>query len=830
MNRLLLLTLMAACGDAPEADSGFANDQEPRPANSGFVGSQRLDSTASWSASGSSASQNFAAAVAIVDVDNDGYDDIFLGASSFESTSSHRDEGALYQYMSTSAGASTSRVVWQSDNNYRRAGIAVAAAGNVNADLYQDLVVGAEGNNSSSNAQAGAVYLFFGSSTGLVEVAEYSPSPDRDDYFGHAVDGAGDVDGDGYDDVIVGAYGDDDGVSGGGGAFLYSGATTGLVTSPLLRVVGTESGGELGYSVAGAGDVNGDGYDDILLGAPTETGDQNDSGRAHVHLGSSTGPADTPEISLDGEFSGDHFGMAVASVGDLDNDGLGDIAVGAPFNDPTGGSDNNGTVYVYYGVISTGPSTTPDASLSGTTNDAVLGTSIAGGADFNNDGYDDVLVGAQVWSGSYSSEGAAFAFWGSPSGLGTTATWTAAGGQNSAYAGTAVAVGNPNGDDYADALVGVPGYDGSVTNDGAAWLYNGGSSDVDEDGYDDEAYGGTDCDDGDAAIHPAASEICDGVDNDCDGSLDATENDSDLDGYVECTIDGGGWDGDDSVVGGDDCDDTEPDVHPNAAEYCDDVDHDCDGSDTANAVDPTSWYTDGDGDGFGDGESGAVESCDSVDGRVDNRLDCDDGESAVSPDADEVCFDAVDNDCNGETDDQDAVDATTWYADSDGDGYGDDGEIASQRACDEPSGQWSEEAGDCDEGDDKINPGADEICNDADDDCNGEVDDDPIDAPTWYEDEDQDGYGAGSGTRFCSPPGEGYTDVGDDCDDDDSSIHPDAEEADDPDGIDQDCDGAKESQWISGGSPYGCSTSPSAPLPLWALVLLLVAPLTRRRS
>ncbi len=150
----------------------------------------------------------------------------------------------------------------------------------------------------------------------------------------------------------------------------------------------------------------------------------------------------------------------------------------------------------------------------------------------------------------------------------------------------------------------------------------------------------------------------------------ASGNDADGDGY------------DDINAGGDDCDDTDAAVNPGAAEVCDGVDNNCDGTiDESTATDASTWYTDADSDGYGDAASSSV-ACDAPSGAVADSTDCDDTNAAVNPGAAEVC-DSIDNDCDG-TADNNATDATTWYADSDGDTYGD--AATTQDSCDQPSG------------------------------------------------------------------------------------------------------------------------------------------------
>ena len=236
----------------------------------------------------------------------------------------------------------------------------------------------------------------------------------------------------------------------------------------------------------------------------------------------------------------------------------------------------------------------------------------------------------------------------------------------------------------------------------------------------------SDCDDSDLAIHPDALEVCDGIDNDCSGAADEDSAvdaltwyaDSDSDGYGDftdsaqaCTQPSG------RVSRAGDCDDTDGATYPGADEICDSADNDCDGSSDESAVDAGTWYTDADSDGYGTTASATV-SCTQPSGTVASDGDCDDGDASISPGATELC-DSVDNDCDGSTDEDDAADAATWYADADGDGYGDSSSTTT--ACTQPSGTTSD-ATDCDDADDSAYPGGEELCDGADNDCDGSVD------------------------------------------------------------------------------------------------------------
>jgi len=301
------------------------------------------------------------------------------------------------------------------------------------------------------------------------------------------------------------------------------------------------------------------------------------------------------------------------------------------------------------------------------------------------------------------------------------------------------------------------------------------------------------CNDSDARINPGATEVCDGVDDNCDGTVDEADAedsltwyaDSDGDGYGDlatsidaCSAPTG------TVPSASDCDDSDAASNPGATEYCDGHDDDCDGDvDEDDAADAPTWYGDADGDGYGEPTTTTL-ACAVPSGFAVAATDCDDTSGATYPGATEYC-DGVDTDCDGTTDENDAVDATTWYADMDGDSYGDlDATLVSCLAP--PS--FVADSTDCDDGATAVNPAATEVCDGVDDDCDGTVDeDDAADAPTWYADMDADGYGnAGSATAACSQPSAHVADDAD-CDDWDATIHPSANEY--CDGDDDDCDG-----------------------------------------
>lgn len=321
-------------------------------------------------------------------------------------------------------------------------------------------------------------------------------------------------------------------------------------------------------------------------------------------------------------------------------------------------------------------------------------------------------------------------------------------------------------------------------------LATGCGVDTDNDGVMEDV----DCDDNNPLVYPNATEICDGLDNDCDTEVD--ENvlktyflDADGDGYGIEALTTEDCDIPEGYAGNlGDCDDYSAAVNPGEDDICDGLDNDCDDAIDENVQ--TTFYFDGDGDGVGQDEpsvQGCLESP-PIDPNGDGTYvtesgDCDDSDPMISPNAVEIC-DELDNDCTGQIDDSYAIDAKSWYEDSDGDGYG--SENAIDPACDQPAG-YVDNTDDCDDTNVEINPDGIEICDGEDNDCNDEVDEvESADAITWYGDSDGDGYG---GTTFstvaCVAP-TSYVETSDDCDDLDANINPGATEVCDE--VDNDCD------------------------------------------
>ena len=283
-------------------------------------------------------------------------------------------------------------------------------------------------------------------------------------------------------DVIIGApeYKSDVKV---GRAFVYQGDPgLGLTLDHTWSYTGTVKEGGFGYSVAGAGDVNGDDIDDIVVGAPgyndEPQGTQDREGAIFVFFGSESGPSQEPDWIIDSDQASARLGMAVSAAGDVNDDGYDDLIVGAPFYMNPETEVREGAAFLFLGGVS------PPASAAWTTyggyEGARYGAAVSGAGDVNGDGQPDIVVGAPDYARPWDEVevGAAFAFCGNGSGLGSSPCWKVVGDQPGAIFGTsAAAAGDVNGDGYDDVIVGAPLRKNDLPDgtrpEGAAFLYFG---------------------------------------------------------------------------------------------------------------------------------------------------------------------------------------------------------------------------------------------------------------------------------------------------------------------------------------------------------------------
>ncbi|MCO4743432.1 MAG: hypothetical protein KC912_01500 [Proteobacteria bacterium] len=323
--------------------------------------------------------------------------------------------------------------------------------------------------------------------------------------------------------------------------------------------------------------------------------------------------------------------------------------------------------------------------------------------------------------------------------------------------------------------------------------------DADDDGFRSLLCGGDDCDDTLATVYPGADEVCDYEDNDCDGTVDGADAIDGFEWYLDADGDGVGAGqvtlscvppGVDYVNEGGDCAAGDPAIFPGADEVCNDVDDDCDDliDDDDGDVDTSTgstFYADRDGDLYGD-DADTRQACAAPLGYVPVGGDCDTVRTFVNPGADEVCDGNLDEDCDGTVDEAAGIGAVEFYADRDGDTYGNANSTA--MGCTAPLG-YVADATDCDDGRTFVHPNAEELCNNIDDDCDGAVDDGA--GEYYFADRDADGFGDDNDAKWSCSAIPGHVLVGGDCDDTSYLFAPDVDDpCDDP--RDLNCDGEPE--------------------------------------
>jgi hypothetical protein len=427
-----------------------------------------LSLTPAWSVESNQGAALFGGSAAGAgDVNGDGYGDIIVGAKDF--TNDIAKEGRVFAYYGSATGLSTT-ASWMTESHQADSewGAVVATAGDFNGDGYADVILGAPSFNNGS-VMIGAFFVFAGSPTGLQDFSIFPlGSTQQDCRFGAMVGTAGDWDGDGFSELAVAAVRFDNGQTDEGRVFVYAGRGASLGILPTFTAEGTSAQMELGHSAADAGDVNGDGFTDVIVGAPGFDNGQTDEGRASVYLGSASGLATAPAWSVESNLVGEFLGWSVAGAGDVNGDGYADVIVGTADSD-----GEQERAFVYLGSP-TGPATQPSWTGSTSQLDAGYGSAVAAAGDVNGDGFMDVVVGAPRFDNGQADEGRALLYAGSPAGLSLSPAWTTESNQVGALCGWAVGLaGDVNRDGFSDVLVGAPAFSNGQTAEGRAFVFLG---------------------------------------------------------------------------------------------------------------------------------------------------------------------------------------------------------------------------------------------------------------------------------------------------------------------------------------------------------------------
>ncbi len=754
-------------------------------------GTGDVDTLAAATLKGAAAGDRFGYAMATLgDLDGDDAAELLVSAPYADDGASNA--GAVYLFSGAdlsgdvSASAAVATLVGSGASD--TIGTALAANGDVDGDGLPDLLVGAPNDEVGSATNAGTASLFFGSSLSVggslsLSAADAVFSGEAaGDAAGTSVSIGGDVNGDGYADLLIGAPNADQASTDNGQAYIVFGdpALSDLDLSIADVSWYGESGSDgMGAAVAIFGDADADGYDDFSLGAPTRDAFGADAGAVYVLFGDSllTGTkALTSAIEIPGPAASSGLGSLISPLGDLDGDGDEDLFFAAP----EAGTGANGLAYAALGGSTGWPAAASSSHLVFTGDGADRAGSAGVALDMDGAGDRALAIGAYGNSSAATNGGGVYVVAASVAAAGGNLSPVSAQGfftssEASAYLGRALAGGDYTGDGRDDLAAGAYGADGDAASAGAVYLLANQPTfpDADGDGWLGTTNGGLDCDDADATLNPATVELCDGVDDNCDGVADDGFTDTDGDGTADCVdveeCDGDDNDGDGAI------DEAMPDTDGDGT--CDGLDvEECDGLDN-----------DGDGridDGFGDGDRDGiadcldVEECDGYDNDGDGTTD------AGYPDADgdgradcvdaETC-DGLDNDGDGSIDED--------YEDTDRDGTAD---CLDRESCDgldnDGDGTVDEDMPDTD-GDGTCDAIDTELCDGVDNDGDMAIDEGFIDADgdglaDCVDGEDCDGIdNNGDGDID-----EGYPDV-------DGDTVADCVDAEECDGVDNDGDG-----------------------------------------
>lgn len=411
--------------------------------------------------SGWSETRFFEAGRSSCDFNGDGYDDVAVGA--LREDDGTEDVGRVHVFDGNTAGPSRSATLVLSSPSGERAGEfgqAVSCLGDLNGDGFSDLAVAAPRDDAGGRMDAGRVHVYFGSAAGLPSAPSAilaGPTPEDFAFFGTALARSGDLDADGFADVLAGEPSSNTATR--GRAHVFAGTATGVSASPLTTMESPRAGSEAGFgaSLNIVGDLDGDGFVDAVVGASAENlGSIEDSGAAFVYQGSASGVSTTPQLTLESPspVQEGRFGWAMTGR-DIDRDGLSDLLLASL--EPEGGATGAGRLYLYQGhgasILSADP---PQEYVSESPEVGASFAARAAAGDFDGDGRGDIAVCAPLEDIVGANDGGRlYVFYGTDDGLELPPTpiVSPTPGALRSFC-NAVAAMDTNGDGFVDVVVG----------------------------------------------------------------------------------------------------------------------------------------------------------------------------------------------------------------------------------------------------------------------------------------------------------------------------------------------------------------------------------------